>query len=345
MIKEEAKKLQARDFVVNEHGEQKRIRRRSRKTIGDEGSRKQTAIVLFLTIIFSLIFYLPAEVKEWWQRFNKDEVIVIEKPVGDAEDVSEIVGFKVVIKKREDAQTTIEKLLDELNGNYGVWVEKIDSKAGFGINEETVMAAASVIKLPILTAYYQKVDKGTISPETIYVLKEEDRFEYGSGSMQNQPEGTEYSYQEITKLASNQSDNMAAKLLTRFLGGGSKVDEIIKEWKVKETSTKDNETTAKEIGELFLRLYKGELLKKESRDELFNNLTNTVLEDRLPAGVPTGVRVVHKFGSEEGVVSDCGIVYANDPYVICVLSNTVNDGEAEEVLPKISRVVREWAGK
>jgi len=345
MIKEEKKELQARDFVVNENGEQKRVRRRSRKTIGEEGSRRQIAIVLFLTIFFSLIFYLPVEIKEWWQRFNKDEVIVIEKPVGDVEDVSEIVGFKVVIKKREDVKTIIEKLLEELTGNYGVWVEKIDSKAGFGINEETVMAAASVIKLPILTAYYQKVDKGTISPETIYVLKEEDRFEYGSGSMQNQPEGTEYSYQEIARLAAKQSDNMAAKLLTRFLGGESKVDKIIKGWGLKETSIKDNKTTAKEIGELFLRLYKGELLKKESRDELFNNLTNTVLEDRLPAGVPTGVRVVHKFGSEEGVVSDCGIVYASEPYVICVLSAEANDGEAEEVLPKISRVVWEWAGK
>jgi len=345
MIKEEKEELQARDFVVNEHGEQKRIRRRSRKTIGDEGSRKQTAIVLLLTIILSLIFYLPAEVKEWWQRFNRDEVIVIEKPVGDAEDVSEIVGFKVVIKKREDAQTTIEKLLDELNGNYGVWVKKIDSDAGFGINEEAVMTAASVIKFPILTAYYQAVDKGEMDSETIYELKEKDRFEYGAGSMQNQPAGTKYSYKEIAKLTANQSDNMAAKLLTGFLGGESKTDNIIKGWGLKETSIKDNETTAEEIGELFLRLYKGELLEDESSGELFSNLTNTVLEDRLPAGVPTGVKVVHKFGSEEGVVNDCGIVYANNPYIICVLSTEANDGEAEEILPKISRVVWEWAGK
>jgi len=345
MIKEEKKELQARDFVVNENGEQKKVRRRSRKTIGGEGSRKQTAVVLLLTIVFSLFFYLPVEVRNWWQRFNKDEVIVIEKPVGDAEDVSEIVGFEVVIKKREDVQTTIEKLLEGLSGNYGVWVKKIDSEADFGINEEKVIAAASVIKLPVLIAYYQAIDEGKIDAEAIYELKEEDRFEYGSGSMQNQAEGTEYSYQEIVKLIANQSDNMAAKLLTKFLGGENKVDQVIKGWGLKETSIKDNKTTAKEAGELFLRLYKGELLKGESKGELFDNLTNTVLEDRLPAGVPTGVKVVHKFGSEEGVVNDCGIVYANEPYVICVISTEVNDGEAEKVLPKISRVVWEWAGK
>ena len=53
---------------------------------------------------------------------------------------------------------------------------------------------------------------------------------------------------------------------------------------------------------------------------------------------------MHKFGSEEGIVNDCGIVYGDDPYVICLLSDSVNDGEAQEILPKISRVVWEWTG-
>jgi len=57
------------------------------------------------------------------------------------------------------------------------------------------------------------------------------------------------------------------------------------------------------------------------------------------------VRVVHKFGSEAGVVNDCGIVEAKNPYVICVMSTDINDGEAQELLPKISRVVWEWLGK
>ena len=75
------------------------------------------------------------------------------------------------------------------------------------------------------------------------------------------------------------------------------------------------------------------------------NLTDTVLEDRITAGVPSNTRVIHKFGSEAEVVNDCGIVEAKNPYVICVLSTGVNDGEAMELLPKISRVVWEWLGK
>ena len=100
--------------------------------------------------------------------------------------------------------------------------------------------------------------------------------------------------------------------------------------------------TPEEAGKLWVELYQNKLISDGSKEKLFNSLTNTVSEDRIPAGVPEGVRVIHKFGSEAGVVNDCGIVEAKNPYVICMLSTDVNDGEAQELLVKISRVVWEW---
>jgi beta-lactamase class A len=345
MTDDKKREFQEKDFV--DRGEEREIKRRkrSRKTIGEEGSRKQTAIGLLVTIVLGLMFYFPAEIKQWWQRFNSPEVITILKPIGDESDVSEIVGFKVKIKKKEDVEEVIGRLLEGLEGDYGVWVMKLDGKGQFGINESKVLSAASVIKLPLLVAYYQAADEGKLDPEEIYVLKERDRLEYGTGSMQNQPEGTEYTYREIAHLVANQSDNMGAELLIGFLGGAKQIEGMINDWALTATSVKEGGTTAGEIGELLMRLYDNELISKKSQKELFKNLTETVNEDRITAGVPTGVKVVHKFGSEEGIVNDCGIVYGAEPYVICMLSTGVNDAEAQEVLPKISRVVWEWAGR
>lgn len=343
MAEEKKRDLQEKDFVDAER-EVKKRRRRSRKMIGEEGSRKQTAIGLLVTLALGLFFYLPTELKSWWQRFNNPEVITIERPIGDERDVSQIVGFKVTIKEKEDAEKVVVRLLEGLGGNYGVYVKKLSDAGEFGINEGTVFLAASVIKLPILVAYYQAVDEGRLKADKVYVLKGEDRVEYGAGSMQNQAEGREYRYKEIAWLVANQSDNMGAQIMIGWLGGEKKIDGMIRSWGLEKTSIKENETTPKEIGKLFEQLDEGELISEESREELFESLTNTVLEDRIPAGVPTGVEVVHKFGSEEGVVNDCGIVDGDEPYVICVLSTEVNDGEAQEVLPKISRVVWEWGG-
>ncbi|AKM78849.1 TPA: hypothetical protein DEQ95_04440 [Candidatus Beckwithbacteria bacterium] len=318
-------------------------RKRSRKTIGEEGGRKQTAIVFLVTLVLGFIFYLPKELGGWWQKLTAPEVITIEKPVGDAEDVSSVVGFKVKINDRDDAAAAVEKLVGEVAGEFGVWVEELSgSKGSWGLDETNQFTAASVIKLPILVAYYEAVDEGRLDPETLYTLVEADRLEYGTGSLQHQPAGTRYSYREIAELTANQSDNMGAELLIKFLGGYAAVQRTVNSWGLSETDLRENLTTPQEMGDLLTRLYRGELISEESRDELFANLTNTLVEDRIPAGVPTGVKVVHKYGSEAGVVNDCGIVYADTPYVICVLSQKVNAGEAEAVLPKISRVVWEW---
>jgi len=352
MVKDRRKDLREKDFVDPAETEQGlRRRKRSRKTIGEEGSRKQTAIGLLATLALGLIFYLPTELKQWWKDFNNPQVITIKKPVGDAEDISEILGFKVIIKEKTDVEEVVKKMINGLSGDYGVFVEKLtkgesqsDDEMGFGINEGKIFSAASVVKLPILIVYYQAVDEGRLDPEDIYVLKEKDRFEYGTGSMQNQPEGTEYTYREVAGLMANQSDNMAAQIMIGWLGGQTKIDRIIRSWGFKNISVKENEVTSKEMGELLKQLYEGKLISTKSREELFGNLIDTVNEDRITAGVPTGVEVMHKFGSEEEIVNDCGIVYGDDPYVICLLSTEVNDGQAQEILPKISRVVWEWAG-
>jgi len=283
---------------------------------------------LLVTLVLGLMFYLPKEFKGLWEKWNEPETITILKPVGDEPDVSEVIGFKVTIKEKEDVEKTVEELLKDLSGDYGVWVENLETEEGFSINKQKSFGAASISKMPLLVEYYQQVDLGEIDPGTEYVLTEKDRWEYGTGSMQNQPVGTEYTYQEVVELVGNLSDNMGAHLLSKW------VDKEMPE-----------EMTVEAVGEFFIDVYKNNLLSEQSRKLLFDSLTNTANEDRIAAGVPSGVKVVHKFGSEEGIVNDCGIVYADNPYVICLMSTKVNDGQAQEVLPKISRVVWEWMGK
>ena len=327
MAKDEKEKLQNKDFVDGEEGVKKR-RKRKRKTIGEEGSRKQTAIGLLVTLVLGLMFYLPKEFKNWWSEWNKPETITILKPVGDAKDVSEVIGFKVKIKEKADVEDAVDELLKDLSGDYGVWVENFETEEGFSIGKTKSFGAASVSKIVPLVEYYRQVDSGEIDSETEYVLQEKDRWEYGTGSMQNQPTGTEYTYQEVAELVANKSDNMGAQLLTKWVG--KKMPEVM---------------SVEEAGEIFIDVYKNNLLSEQSRELLFESLTNTVNEDRITAGVPSGTRVVHKFGSEEGIVNDCGVVFAKEPYMICLMSSNVNDGQAQEVLPKISRVVWEWMGK
>jgi len=44
-------------------------------------------------------------------------------------------------------------------------------------------------------------------------------------------------------------------------------------------------------------------------------------------------------GAEIGVIADAGIVFAEKPYLLVILSEGVIETEAREVLPKISELV------
>ncbi|MDP4030820.1 MAG: serine hydrolase [Patescibacteria group bacterium] len=306
-----------------------------RKSLGEAGSRKQTVVVFLLLLVLGLVMYLPSRWKapDWrvkLPQWSGGDVITIRKS-----------GWKATSPR---PRPQIEALLTEQTGDYSILVKSLTGQEEIMINEHQVMTAASVIKLPVLVVYYQAVDSGQLDPGEIYILAEADRWEYGTGSMQYQAAGTKYTYQEIAKLVANQSDNMGAEVLIKKLGGYTKVQQAIDKLGLTKTNLKANEITVADAGNLFLQLAQGKLLSQASREGLFNNLTKTINEDRLPAGVPENIRVIHKFGSEVGVVNDCGLVEASNPYIICVLTTEVNVGEAEAILPQISKLVWGWLG-
>lgn len=301
-----------------------------RKSIGEEGSRKQTLVVFLLFLALGLVLYLPArwETPDWQvnlPEWGGGEVITISKPRVEKPNLTELIDAAV--------------------GDWGVFVKTVNGPEELKLGENIVMTAASVIKLPVLVVYYQAVDNGKLDPGEIYSLAEADRWEYGTGSMQYQAAGTKYTYKEIAQLVANQSDNMGTEVLIKKLGGYAKVQQLVAALGLVKTNLKANEITAGEAGGLFLQLAQGKLLSPASREELFNNLTKTVNEDRIPAGVPDNIRIIHKFGSEAGVVNDCGIVESTNPYVICILAINVNVGEAEPLLPQISEAVWNWLGE
>jgi len=80
-------------------------------------------------------------------------------------------------------------------------------------------------------------------------------------------------------------------------------------------------------------------VNRENREELLSYLTKTAWEERIPAGVPEGVRVSHKVGTEIGVIADGGIVFAPKPYILVIMSKDVIEKEAKELLPRISGLI------
>jgi beta-lactamase class A len=286
---------------------------------------RATIVVLFLiTVLGSLFFYLKTEVPKSWQKLLEPRVIS-SLPGG--------VDYRPVIDQ-------VEEITSDLQGSYGFYVYRLEDDLTYGWHEDQFFPAASLIKLPVIIALYQEVEAREIDLETKYSLKEEDK-RGGAGIIQSVPAGTIYTYRKLAEFMGQQSDNTAFNVLRQILGD-QKIQATINELGMRKTSLGKNETTPEEIGLLFQELYQGEILTKEDQEEILGYLTGTTFEDRIPAGVPEEVRVAHKIGTDAKTFSDAGIVFAEKPFILVIMSKDALEAEALEILPEISQIVWEF---
>jgi len=140
---------------------------------------------------------------------------------------------------------------------------------------------------------------------------------------------------ELAERALSQSDNQAWQVLENEIGE-ARINSLMFDWGMTDTSIEDNTTTAEDINLFFTKLYQGKILSAEYKEKMLSDLTNTIYETEIPAGVPEGIRVAHKVGYLEDVVSDAGIIYfPGNPYVLVIMSDQTNFEEAKRNLPEI----------
>ena len=251
---------------------------------------------------------------------------------------------KIVIEKDQTNKDNAQKAVSEfdgktknLSGIYGVYVVNLTDGYSFGIYEDTIFQAASLIKLPVIAAAYLEEEKGNLDLEATYKLKNSDKVE-GAGSLYLKSVGYEITYRDLIRLMGKQSDNTAFRIMRNILGDAT-INKVVKDIGMESTSLVKNETTPKDVGLFFQKLWKGEIVNTQDKDEILNYLTDTSFESWLAAGVPKEVRVAHKYGREVNVVNDAGIVFAPKPYVVVILSKGVVEREADENFPELSRII------
>lgn len=317
----------------------KRPDKNREKDFSAKGSRRGIATLFLATIILSFFFWSRNQFGQWWQKIMKPAVYQIKKT--KKEELRDLLGFEPDLTDLEAIEQSIKSLIQDLRGEYGVYFYHLEEKKAFGINEDKVFTAASVNKIPIITAFYQQVEKGKLNEDDTYKLKAEDIQDYGTGSMRYQPIGTAYSYAKLAELSGKESDNTAAYVLLKL--SEKAVNDILKKLKMENTSIENNTTTPKEMSLFLQKLYNFELVNEELTEKVFNTMIDTQFEDRIPKGVPNYIKVSHKIGNEIQVINDCGIIFSDKPYILCIFTEGAAEEEALSVIPKISQIIWELA--
>ncbi|MDY7024142.1 MAG: serine hydrolase, partial [Cyanobacteriota bacterium] len=217
------------------------------------------------------------------------------------------------------------------------------------IESEVPFPAASTIKVPILVAFFQAVDNGQISLNEALTM-EDRHIAGGSGDMQYQPSGTEYTALETATKMIVISDNTATNMLIERLGGAEVLNQKFLDWGLKNSVIRDilpdlrgtNKTTPKDLVNLLSQLNQGGLVSMKSRDRIFRIMEQTENNSLIPSGLGRGAVIAHKTGNLKSVSGDVGVIdLANGKrYLLAVLvERSEGNSQAETLIQNISRTI------
>jgi beta-lactamase class A len=274
-----------------------------KKPVSKKTQRWIVVVIFIFTILASAGFWLKTEIPKYWQKIATPTIIST-LPKEKQFDPSPVL-------------TEIGNLTQTLRGAYGVYVYELKTGRGYGVRQNEIFPAASLMKLPVMILTYQQAEAGKLNLTD---------------------------YQELLRVMGQRSDNAAYNTLVKYFGK-LQIQTLIDNLEMKKTSIATDDTSPVDIGLFFRKLYQGSLINRVNQEELLGFLTNTIFEDRIPAGVPLRIRVAHKIGTELGTFSDAGIIYTQEPFILVIMSKNAREAEANDVLPKISKAVWEFEDK
>ena len=250
----------------------------------------------------------------------------------------EIAALKKKLEALATAQTTLKP---------EAFFVDLDNGAYVNLGGDNPIAAASTIKIPILVAFFEAVDEQKIHLDEMLTMKQA-LIAKGSGDMQYQDPGKQYTALETVTKMITISDNTATNMLIERLGGAEALNQRFREWGLTQTAIRaalpdlegTNTTSAKDLAYLLTLIDRGELVSLRSRDRLLGIMRGTVTNTLLPQGIEEDAIIAHKTGDIGTVIGDAGIIDmpSGKRYVAAVMvERPHNDPQGRTLIQEISK--------
>lgn len=256
--------------------------------------------------------------------------------------------------------SSITALLEEAGGEWGIYLEDLLTGEQLAFQQDTRFYAASVIKVPIMTAVFADVYAGKFALETKIALRREDQVG-GAGVLQHMTPGTAFTVWDLVTLMIIQSDNTATNILIDLVGTES-IRRVMKETEMHNSRFSNklmvvpakaegyNEITAADMGRHLRYLATGKVISYDSCQKMIGILKQQQHRDRIPYLFPSAGgeligmlpvwELANKTGSVTHITHDVGILYVGSHAVtICVLNKGLPQKPAAATIAKIGKMV------
>ena len=268
------------------------------------------------------------------------------------------------------SQSTDKKLFKKISdsiqgfgGEIGIYVKNIRTGKTVAINADTIFPTASIVKLSITTGIMQKLYADELQYDSLFTYKDSLLYEGVDilGSFKN---GEKITLKKLLMLMLTTSDNTASLWLQSIAGTGTRINQVMDSLGFESTRVNSRtpgresyrakyqwgQTTPKEIGTLFEKIYRNEIFSNEICDRMMRCLgRNFWDENEAISQIPPYIEVFSKNGCVNTVRSEVLLVNApHNPYIFSIFTKNNKDiswthnNEAWALARKLSRLLWDY---
>jgi beta-lactamase class A len=234
-------------------------------------------------------------------------------------------------------------------------------------NARVSLHAASTMKVPVMIALFLAAGRGELRLDEPVAIRNEFASLVDASPFELDPKddsdpdlyaaiGQTRPVEELVGRMIDKSSNLATNLLLARIGAARvtaamrsldaydiQVLRGVEDGKAFAAGL-NNTVTANDLMIVLRALAEGRVASPAASARMIHILEGQEFNEKIPAGLPPGVRVAHKTGDITGIHHDAAIVYppGGSPYVLVVLTaGFEEEREANEVIAAVSRAVWE----
>jgi beta-lactamase class A len=237
-----------------------------------------------------------------------------------------------------------------------VWVRDLESKQWAASNENDRYAPASLLKMPLMIAYFKlaEIQPTLLTTQLVYTpspLLNDSSQDFAPAK--TLVEGQSYTVEQLIENMIINSDNNAAAMLLAHIDPDIFNNTLI-DLGIKIPSKMGSDgggydfVTVKSYANIFRTLYSASYLTRDYSEQALELMASSSFKG-IAEPLPAGTLVAHKFGerevdnqdgtSQKRELHDCGIIYKGErPYSLCIMTEGKDFAQLLSIIKDISTI-------
>lgn len=237
-------------------------------------------------------------------------------------------------------QKKIEETIKGFNGDIGIYVKNLRTGKTASLNADTIFPTASIVKVPILVGIMDKIQSGDLAYDSTLTYKDSLLYE-GEDILGSFKNDEKILLKKVMMLMLTTSDNTASLWLQSLAGKGTRINEILDSLGLiytrvnSRTPGRENnrtqygwgQTTPREMGILFEKIYRNEVFSVAACDRMMRSLGRNYWDlNEAISQIPPYIEVFSKNGCVNASRSEVLLVNApHNPYIFSIFTKNNKD--------------------